>query len=237
MDEPLSNLDASLRVNTRTEIKRLQRELDITVVFVTHDQEEAMVLSDRIAVMQRRPAAADRPADGGLSPPGQPVRRRLHRQPGHELLRGRAGARTARPPVPRRRPELALPLDACRPASLAGIGKRRRLLLGVRPTDLVVGAARELQLAGDVFLVEPVGPVSYVDVDLGGPPSRDLRPRRRRRRSATGWRSAFAAGRVRLFDNANRRPPVTPRTPGALDDAMSDAMGLAALSCATSWTC
>ena len=51
MDEPLSNLDASLRVKTRTEIKRLQRELKITVVFVTHDQEEAMVMSDRIAVM------------------------------------------------------------------------------------------------------------------------------------------------------------------------------------------
>src|SRR5271154_7212484 len=51
MDEPLSNLDAALRVKTRTEIKRLQRELKITVVFVTHDQEEAMVMSDRIAVM------------------------------------------------------------------------------------------------------------------------------------------------------------------------------------------
>src|SRR5271154_7590085 len=51
MDEPLSNLDASLRVKTRTEIKRLQRELKITVVFVPHDQEGAMVMSDRIAVM------------------------------------------------------------------------------------------------------------------------------------------------------------------------------------------
>src|SRR5262245_51159403 len=51
MDEPLSNLDALLRVNTRTEIKRLQRELGKTTIFVTHDQEEAMVLSDRIAIM------------------------------------------------------------------------------------------------------------------------------------------------------------------------------------------
>src|SRR5579875_1819128 len=52
MDEPLSNLDAALRVRTRTEIRRLQRELGVTSVFVTHDQEEAMVLSDRIAVMR-----------------------------------------------------------------------------------------------------------------------------------------------------------------------------------------
>ncbi|SDI29780.1 ABC transporter ATP-binding protein [Alloyangia pacifica] len=51
MDEPLSNLDASLRVHMRTEIKRLARELGLTVLFVTHDQEEAMVMSDRIAVL------------------------------------------------------------------------------------------------------------------------------------------------------------------------------------------
>ena len=79
MDEPLSNLDAGLRVRTRTEIKRLQRDLGITSVFVTHDQEEAMVLSDRVAVMRAWRAAAGRPADGGLPPAGQPVRRLLHR--------------------------------------------------------------------------------------------------------------------------------------------------------------
>jgi len=52
MDEPLSNLDAALRVSTRSEIKKLQQELETTTIFVTHDQEEAMVLSDRIAIMQ-----------------------------------------------------------------------------------------------------------------------------------------------------------------------------------------
>ena len=51
MDEPLSNLDAALRVSTRSEIKQLQQELGTTTIFVTHDQEEAMVLSDRIAIM------------------------------------------------------------------------------------------------------------------------------------------------------------------------------------------
>jgi len=51
LDEPLSNLDANLRIQMRTEIKRLQRELQLTVVFVTHDQEEAMSISDRIMVM------------------------------------------------------------------------------------------------------------------------------------------------------------------------------------------
>ena len=51
MDEPLSNLDAKLRVQMRTVIKKLQRKLDITTVYVTHDQEEALAVSDRIAVM------------------------------------------------------------------------------------------------------------------------------------------------------------------------------------------
>src|SRR3546814_14313271 len=53
MDEPFSNLDAKLREQMRTEIKLLQRRLGITVVFVTHDQTEALSLSDRIAVMKR----------------------------------------------------------------------------------------------------------------------------------------------------------------------------------------
>jgi putative spermidine/putrescine transport system ATP-binding protein len=51
LDEPLSNLDAKLRVDTREEIRRLQRQLGVTTIFVTHDQEEALTISDRIAVM------------------------------------------------------------------------------------------------------------------------------------------------------------------------------------------
>ena len=53
LDEPLSNLDAQLRVQMRTVIKRIQRELDITTVFVTHDQEECFSISDRVAVMDK----------------------------------------------------------------------------------------------------------------------------------------------------------------------------------------
>ena len=53
MDEPLSNLDAKLRVEMRTVIKKLQRDLNITTIYVTHDQEEALAISDRIAVMDK----------------------------------------------------------------------------------------------------------------------------------------------------------------------------------------
>jgi ABC-type Fe3+/spermidine/putrescine transport system ATPase subunit len=53
MDEPLSNLDAKLRIEMRDEIRRMQREMGITTLYVTHDQEEALAISDRIAVMER----------------------------------------------------------------------------------------------------------------------------------------------------------------------------------------
>jgi iron(III) transport system ATP-binding protein len=53
LDEPLSNLDAKIRINVRTEIRKLQKELKITSIYVTHDQEEALVISDRIAVMNQ----------------------------------------------------------------------------------------------------------------------------------------------------------------------------------------
>ena len=53
LDEPFSNLDAALRVKMRRELKRIQRELKITMIFVTHDQEEALILADRMAVMEK----------------------------------------------------------------------------------------------------------------------------------------------------------------------------------------
>ena len=53
MDEPLSNLDAKLRVQMRAEISRLQRELGVTTIYVTHDQVEAMTMGDRVAVMRK----------------------------------------------------------------------------------------------------------------------------------------------------------------------------------------
>ena len=62
MDEPLSNLDAKLRVQMRAEVARLQDRLGTTTVYVTHDQTEAMTLGDRVAVMRNGRPAAGRPA-------------------------------------------------------------------------------------------------------------------------------------------------------------------------------
>jgi iron(III) transport system ATP-binding protein len=71
MDEPLSNLDAKLRVQMRATIKKLQRRLGITTIYVTHDQEEALAISDRIAVMR----------DGKIMQLGTPEEIYKHQEP------------------------------------------------------------------------------------------------------------------------------------------------------------
>ena len=80
LDEPLSALDYKLRKEMQIELKRLQHETGITFIFVTHDQEEALTMSDRIAVMSSGQDPADRHAARDLRPPGRALRRRLHRR-------------------------------------------------------------------------------------------------------------------------------------------------------------
>ena len=89
MDEPLSNLDAKLRVEMRAVVSRLQQRLETTTVYVTHDQTEAMTLGDRVAVMR---AGILQQVDSPrqlYDDPREHLRRGLHRLAGDELLRGR----------------------------------------------------------------------------------------------------------------------------------------------------
>ena len=144
MDEPLSNLDASLRVKTRTEIKRLQRELKTTVVFVTHDQEEAMVMSDRIAVMNNGVLQQFDEPMKIYRAPDECLRRRLHRLAADEFASRRDGAWGTRRGAPRRRA----------PSRSRPDGEWRRR----------TGFA----LTGELALIEPAGPLHYLDVDVGG---------------------------------------------------------------------
>ena len=98
LDEPLSNLDARLRAQMGDEFRALQRRLRITTLYVTHDQEEAMALSDRVVVMQRGRILQVGAPEDRLSPAGQPRGRGLLRHA--ELHRGH-GRRL--PPGGRRR--------------------------------------------------------------------------------------------------------------------------------------
>ena len=84
MDEPLSNLDAKLRVQMRAEIAALQHQLGVTTLYVTHDQVEAMTMGDRVAVMKNGRLQQCARTAGAVRQAGQRVRRRLHRQPEDE---------------------------------------------------------------------------------------------------------------------------------------------------------
>jgi len=168
LDEPLSNLDAGLRVKTRTEIKRLQRELGVTSIFVTHDQEEAMVLSDRIAVLRA----------GRLQQVGPPMQ--VYRDPANLFVATFIGSPAMNIMEAILQPDgesitcrvadqaLRLPASVLRAESLRRLGCEHKALLGIRPMDMAVANDGAAMLRGRVFLVEPVGPVTYVDADVGG---------------------------------------------------------------------
>ena len=188
MDEPLSNLDASLRVRMRTEIKRLQRTLNLTVVFVTHDQEEAMVLSDRIAVMNA----------GVLQQFAEPMT--VYREPANQFVASFIGS----------------PQMNFLPGPMAGGGMAATSLLGVRPHDLSPTRRRgldDLVIEGTLTLIEPAGPVTFLDVSLAdGSLVKATCPDPRTYRSGELLTLAVPRGRVSVFDAASgiRTGPLVP---------------------------
>jgi multiple sugar transport system ATP-binding protein len=155
-DEPLSNLDAKLRVQTRAEIKRLHQSVRATMIYVTHDQIEAMTLGDRIAVMDR----------GSLQQVADP--HTLYRQPNRLFVAGFIGA----PPMnlfpARLAPGGALAADGVSfPASLpmprVAEGGGHELRIGIRPEHLRLDAGGGTgAIAGVAEVIEPVGGELYV---------------------------------------------------------------------------
>jgi multiple sugar transport system ATP-binding protein len=137
MDEPLSNLDAQLRLQTRTELKRLHRELGTTMIYVTHDQSEAMTLGGRVAIMQR----------GAVVQAGSPLE--LYRAPVNTFVATFLGSP---------------PMNLVRP--IAGAANGMRVTVGVRPEDVDVasspGAGRD---EAQVSVVEPMGSETLVTLD------------------------------------------------------------------------
>jgi multiple sugar transport system ATP-binding protein len=173
MDEPLSNLDAALRVKMRTELLKLHRELGITVLYVTHDQTEALTMGDRVAVLHRGRLQQvapprelyERPANQFVaafigSPAMNFITTRLSRGSGEVTLEVAGRTQT-------------LPLDFLEehPGLIPFL--EQPVILGVRPEHLgPAGAApgrAELRLTGTVDVVETLGPVNQVHLSLTDP--------------------------------------------------------------------
>jgi multiple sugar transport system ATP-binding protein len=163
MDEPLSNLDAKLRVQMRTEVSRLQSDLDTTTVYVTHDQTEAMTLGDRVAVMR----------GGALQQVGSP--RDLYSEPDNLFVAGFIGSPGMNfMPAELADGKLKLPIGD---VPLEGeVGKRAQgakgsLIAGIRPEDFedsASGGGRGISLKPKIDVVESMGSELYVYFDVEG---------------------------------------------------------------------
>ncbi|MEA2973401.1 MAG: multiple sugar transport system ATP-binding protein [Actinomycetota bacterium] len=167
MDEPLSNLDAKLRVQTRTQIAALQDRLKTTTVYVTHDQTEAMTLGDRIALMRK----------GVVQQLGTP--RELYEQPRNLFVAGFIGSPAMnflRAEVSGSRVKLPMvELDLPDGAVAGGGGSGRSLIAGIRPEnfeDAALVAAEDLvhgpTFTAKIDLVEWMGSELYVYFTVGG---------------------------------------------------------------------
>ncbi len=164
MDEPLSNLDALLRVNMRTEIKRLQRDLGKTTIFVTHDQEEAMVLSDRIAIMRDGVLQQYSTPEETYNAPVNTFVGGFIGSPRMNFLAGRLVADNGR--VVMEAGDLAVEIPGPTARGLARNGPHEATV-GVRPEHLLLLPPAPGQTVGRVELIEPVGAVTYLDLALG----------------------------------------------------------------------
>lgn len=166
-DEPLSNLDAQLRTQMRLEIKKLHQRLGTTIVFVTHDQVEAMTMADRIVVMR----------DGRILQVGTPMElydnpadvftARFIGSPTMNLLPARLTERNGRQVASLEQLKCELTVPSAQGKGSSG----PEVLVGVRPHDLVIGAVSgegDLSLTGEVSVVEPLGSETLVHLDLGG---------------------------------------------------------------------
>jgi len=184
LDEPLSNLDAKLRVETRVELRKLQRALNVTTVYVTHDQEEAMTLADRIAVfMEGRIAQVGLPAD-------------IYSRPASVVVAGFIGS----PPMnllPAEVRESALVVAGVTVPLGRDAGPAGPVTLGLRPGAIKIA---ESGIPARIYLVEDLGDATILDLHVGEKLIKMRTGQRPDVREGDEIRVAFAAEAVHLFD-------------------------------------
>jgi multiple sugar transport system ATP-binding protein len=160
-DEPLSNLDAKLRMHMRTELQRIQEDLNITSIYVTHDQEEAMTMSDRVVIL-----------DGGeLQQVGTPEE--VYNEPTNRFVADFIGSPSMNFFDVDRQGTRLVGDDFEYPISqeLTNRVESDELVLGIRPEDITITeSATDRSIATYVMVVEPVGSDNYVYLTLGEEP-------------------------------------------------------------------
>ncbi len=159
-DEPLSNLDAKLRVEMRAEIKLLHQRTRTTTVYVTHDQVEAMTLGDRIAVMKDGVLQQFGTPDDIYARPATKFVAEFIGSPAMNLVKAQralGGGITAH--------AVPLPVSASQAAALQSNAAGTDVIYGLRPEDLQITAVEGSPMVGTVTMLEPTGPETYVTLD------------------------------------------------------------------------
>jgi multiple sugar transport system ATP-binding protein len=161
MDEPLSNLDAKLRTTMRTEIQQLQQDMDITTIYVTHDQTEAMTMGDRIAILD----------DGELQQIGEPLE--CYHRPKNQFVAGFIGSPSMNFLSVRHdgtvleHDQFSYSISAETEEALEAASQN--LTMGIRPEHITLGdESEENAIETTVEVVEPMGEVTYAYFQIGG---------------------------------------------------------------------
>ena len=194
MDEPLSNLDAALRVSMRTLIKKLHGSMGTTFIYVTHDQAEAMTLADRITVMRDGVVQQVDTPDGIYNRPINRFVAGFLGSPQMNFIEGEIAEETDGAVFARG--EFRVKLDGQRAGPQGG----RKVVLGMRAEDGEVGAAIAGNLSGRVVIVSPLGSEQYVNVQVGDVELVVRAPKEARIAPGDQIGIALQPARVHLFD-------------------------------------
>ena len=198
-DEPLSNLDAKLRGQVRTEIKRLHQQIGTTIIYVTHDQVEAMTLADRIVILK----------GGDIEQVGTPDE--VYNKPQSVFVGGFVGSPAmnfAKAKVQNGALAFAngdrLPLSSLASAK-QGLADGRDVIVGIRPEHFVTHADPAMTLAAKVQVVEPLGSDTLVHFAIGGEMLTARMPPEMRPEVGSELRLGLDPTKVHLFDAVTER--------------------------------
>ncbi len=163
-DEPLSNLDAKLRTELRVEIKKLHQDLSSTMIYVTHDQIEALTLADRIAVLDRGTIQQFASPKEVYERPNTKFVASFVGSPSMNFLKGTLVGGEGAPSFVTKT-DLPITLDGY--AARSAIQGARPAELGIRPEQLCVGGSRPARIKGRITVIEPMGADTLVWVKVG----------------------------------------------------------------------
>jgi multiple sugar transport system ATP-binding protein len=219
MDEPLSNLDAKLRAQMRTELQELHSTLEITTVYVTHDQEEAMTMGDQLAVLN----------DGELQQIGTPLE--CYQKPANTFVAGFIGSPrmnqfSGRVEGPRIESDafdyhLTDELSAEIPAGTDEV------ILGIRPEDIeLVETPTDNSISTSINVIERMGDLTHVYVDIGSEECVITVSGAADVSEGSGIEIEFPPDRIHIFDGISHEAIKNSETKSGSDDSVSIKSGL-----------